>query len=99
MSDLQRLREIAEAATPGPWEWRDEFGASSLGPIHGNYSGVVLINNADEQYIQTFNPSLVKALLDVAEAAEDVFGEQPRVHDAQAIRKALTALRGKMEGK
>lgn len=84
MSDqIQRLREVAEAATEGPWEHRfDEYGDDwLLGGSEGRlihtvgpreYSHVALDSEygPDAEHIATFDPPTVLELLDRLERAE-----------------------------
>lgn len=84
MSDqIQRLREVAEAATEGPWEHRfDEYGDDwRLGGSEGRlihtvgpreYSHVALDSEygPDAEHIATFDPPTVLELLDRLERAE-----------------------------
>ncbi len=81
--NLDKLRAIVDAATPGKWSWR---GGSLKGPFvdeESDYYGtnnVVAVNYAAQcphldvkgcnaAFITTFNPTVVKAMLDVIEAA------------------------------
>lgn len=79
--DLTKLREIAEAATPGPWE----YGMTTFGdPREGATHACVRVENADWRdflavvegsteadlnmtHIATFDPTTVLALLDEIE--------------------------------
>lgn len=84
MSDqIQRLREVAEAATEGPWEHRfDEYGDDwRLGGSEGRlihtvgpreYSHVALDSEygPEAEHIATFDPPTVLELLDRLERAE-----------------------------
>jgi hypothetical protein len=69
MTGLQRLREVAEAATPRPWH---RYGRNAVGVQTGG-GNVALTDGADREgnaeHIATFDPPMVLALLDVAEAA------------------------------
>lgn len=79
-ADLAKLREIAAKATPGSWEWVDDQmvtykpytdgskGRGSRLEIIETDSGVYPPEANDRVFIATFNPSVVKALLDVCEA-------------------------------
>lgn len=79
---LQRHREIASAATPGPWKVYNEqshYGVrredSLYGRVthaHAGYDGYGNgSSQVDAEYIATFDPTTVVALLDVAEAAQE----------------------------
>lgn len=70
---LADLRRIAEAATPGPWRWGTHgvdflVGADRKVALAGD----IRIEQPDAQYIATFNPQTVLALLDRLQAAEKV---------------------------
>src|SRR5690606_29549378 len=79
---LAELRRIAEAATPGPWQWA---GSRDKGDPHayvyaGDYASegepdlwceiVSEYPEADAQHIATFDPTTALALLDRIEALE-----------------------------
>jgi len=54
---LSDLRQKAEAATPGPWKWKNENGSFSVeGPIRKN-------RYYDSNYIAAANPAVVLALV------------------------------------
>lgn len=91
--NLNELRKVAEAATPGPWEVADEgyderyvydsaAGQMCWTPdLPGHWS------LADATHIATFDPSTVLALLDrVAELEAKV--ERLAAHDAEVARQA-----------
>ena len=68
--DVAELRRLAEAATPGPWEWDDNHARPGL--RHGRSFGGVLFrcgalygpDAADAAFIAAANPAVVLALLD-----------------------------------
>ena len=68
--DIAELRRLAEAATPGPWEWDDNHARPGL--RHGRSFGGVLFrcgalygpDAADAAFIAAANPAAVLALLD-----------------------------------
>lgn len=77
------LREVAEAATPGPWEWEDEGfmgcgqvwtqgegveGGSIAGPTGDCYPRSGYSPKEDMQFIATFDPPTVLGLLDTIDA-------------------------------
>ena len=75
---MRRLREIAEAATPGPWESRCYGLAKDSWGVHSEQYGAVAITGTDlgepgakvdAEHMAAFDPPTVLALLDVAEAA------------------------------
>jgi len=77
---LQELRRIAEAATPGPWAWREGrggkildligYGEEIVTPSHFNAS--LKVKGGVKEYIQAFDPTTVLALLDRIDALEAV---------------------------
>src|SRR5690606_32919228 len=92
---LAELRRIAEAATPGPWEWRMSkdgrildlitletgYNEEIITPSH--VSAWLQVNRGLKDYIPTFDPQTVLALLDEIErlrrerdAALDVLGRE-----------------------
>ena len=92
--DLTKLREIAEAATPGPWEAGiTTFGDPSDGPTHscvreagsGGFDRVAASEGCDEAdlnmaHIAAFDPPTVIALI----------GELERLRETLATVKAIT---------
>lgn len=76
--DLAALRRLAEAATPGPWEWRKDLDA-----IVGPCPVVYAVNVGDDprpylggmrpdfDYICAVSPNVVTALLDRLAELED----------------------------
>lgn len=68
--DLTRLRAVAEAATPGPWE------ADGFYVRVGHEFAIALANSRpdtsphDAEFIATFDPPTVAALIDRVERAE-----------------------------
>jgi hypothetical protein len=94
---IERLRELAEGATPGPWEIDDGLMLYTETP-RGTLTLLEMgsENTCDEangRFIATANPAVVLALLDVVEAAERVAGGNEQV---RAAMEALTeALNGK----
>ena len=87
--DTQRLRALAEAATPGLWEAAQ--GASGGWWIESPYTATVadididsLCPEADAQHIAAANPATILALLDRLEAAEAAVA----AHDAEVRRAA-----------
>ena len=89
-SDIKRLREVAETATPGEWvKWSDCNRREGHRPeIHARLIGDPLIcvgrhegigpdyrPDVDMAHIATFNPTTVLALLDVVERYETALEE------------------------
>lgn len=81
--DVSKLREVAEAATPGPWATEKKPGGrQNVMEPKRVYSETVreiaefaddvadTIDAADAEYIATFDPPTVLALLDRLERAE-----------------------------
>lgn len=87
MSALQKLREVCEAATPGPWvHWPGNSVYASRFPAPDDEADTDTIDEWFEQarslsygdidkpnaeFIATFDPQLVSRLLDVAEAVDN----------------------------
>lgn len=81
-NDLEELRSIALAATPGPWNWVGDLSmneASLESPSEEGYvlsayglhtEGFVDVGESDAAFIAAANPATVLALLDRLEAAE-----------------------------
>jgi len=80
--DLDKLEQLAKAATPGPWRWNDDDG--SLGTSHdegthyvsvafgeptaeGNHR--IIIDDRGAAYISAASPDVVLKLIAVARAA------------------------------
>lgn len=71
--DLARLRKVAEAATPGPWEVYDRGIGYEVHDANGcelNGGMRETFTEADANHIATFDPPTVLALLSRLEAAE-----------------------------
>ena len=84
MSDYKRLRELALAATPGPWEqqldgWTVRVTQSDTDKERGwpicmtHHSGPHRVEQevADSAFIAAANPQTILALLDALEAAQE----------------------------
>ena len=105
---LDRLRQVAENATPGPWHedgpwWYSESDPAHMVTTEPDRKAVVLNPprgqrasvQADTAHIATFDPPTVKALLDVAERARFLAGD-PYLRGAPGmgeLRDALSRLR------
>lgn len=105
--DLSELRMTAETATPGPWECvegDEAFGVrSSFGSLTWDDHSGEVFKKEDAEFIATFDPSTVLALLSRLEQAEQAVarvekalaeesGQEDRgneVIDHEAIREAL----------
>lgn len=81
--DIERLREVVEKATPGPWKaegWDDAHFMGVYGVRAGDRALLTVCNchaapdstEADHDFIATFDPSLVSALLDVWEGVVEM---------------------------
>jgi len=79
--DTKRLRELAEAATPGEWEWSGALGcdADALKDGAGGYVlwpapmcdvAIIDVTPQNRAYIAAANPAAILALLDRLELAE-----------------------------
>ncbi|MQP51172.1 hypothetical protein GEO19_22475 [Escherichia coli OP50] len=102
--DLKELRKIAEAATPGPWEWdepsKDEWPMEDQSLIQsegdepilsgwGYDASGTLAEDVDRTHIATFDPPTVLALLSRLEQAEQ---------DRVKLRNRLDAMRRQRDG-
>lgn len=99
---MDELRKIVNEATPGPWK-RDgregltrfvytEFDAHLDDP--GADIAKVLYHDPDADFIATFDPQVVEALLDVVEGAYTAL-EYDDTEDLQAAVNAFDALTGR----
>ena len=73
MSEMSRLREVAEAATPGPWMVGETWwleGVEHEVVLSPGDCEVAFTHPKDVDHIATFDPPTVLALLDRLEAAE-----------------------------
>jgi hypothetical protein len=65
MTAIQNLKNLAESATPGPWECREAEGAAAICHQHGwvadDFSEQTLI---DTRYMAAANPAAVLGLID-----------------------------------
>ena len=102
MIDIDRLRALANAATPGPWEdsngdlWSDTFGFLSRDELE----------NADAKFIAAMRNAL-PALLDTVELAEATRGDMRQQWEAgyeagtrnadHRLRLALDILDGRFQ--
>ena len=69
--DTKSIRAAAEAATPGPWEYRQlEWGNYVTADGQTSVCQGALSNTASMIHIATANPATILALLDRLEAAE-----------------------------
>jgi hypothetical protein len=73
---LAELRAIAEAATPGPWGFSDDW----------------VISPEAADFIDACSPTTVLSLLDVAEAARQHLDPSDIQHRHDGLREALDRL-------
>ena len=109
MGDLDKLEELARAATPGPWRRCDlthvevvpEPGCSSAGITHRSSRGTY--SPADAAFIAAANPQVLLDLIARVRAAEEVveaarYTVEDRGDDLRRLRQALDRLdRGRSE--
>lgn len=69
--ERERLRDLAEEATPGPWKMHPAFGLSAE-KWEGSGQYTSLSGRKDEEYIAAFNPKTGKELLDTLDEAESI---------------------------
>lgn len=102
--DVKRLREVAEAATPGPWS-DDRTEGNVWAPGNRERVAQTFARHywQDTEHIATFDPPTVLALLDRLEAAEalarqwsercdcedDDGRDLQQIEDGHALREAL----------
>lgn len=96
------LRELAEAATPGPWRVLTHNGRPSTRVTFqradewGTVADVRYRNGpADAPYIAAVSPDVVMRLLDVVEAARRLLDPGWTVADFDTLDTALAALDAK----
>jgi hypothetical protein len=100
---LDKLEQLAKAATPGPWEWERDSGDGLITttkpphPVitpatHGYENGSVLIDAADAAFIAAFSPDVVLKLIAVARAATEWAMSDGQ--NVTSILQALSALEG-----
>jgi hypothetical protein len=81
--DVERLRELALAATPGPWRWEgDAYGGDVFAGEAGEYQGFIAVDHegignavrsgADAAYIAAIDPQTLLGLLDRLRVPLDV---------------------------
>jgi hypothetical protein len=74
--DLAHLRGVAEAASPGPWDYRETELTGCHDIVRWGREDFLLIyaecETKDAGFIATFDPPTVLALLDALAAHEDV---------------------------
>jgi len=83
-TDLDNLRKVAEAATPGPWEMREgnpQMGGRNFTLRVQGKAGIRMSAhcygfNGDPEFIATFDPPTILALLSRLEQAESALSNQ-----------------------
>jgi hypothetical protein len=97
--DLPALREIAEKATPGRWLWSHTGDRSLNWAIYGEQVPSVRVcadaNFPDANFIATFNPVTVLALLDEIDRLKQELGNSRWETDHQ--EKLNATLRSRIE--
>lgn len=97
---MDRLRELAAAATPGPWRWvvtGSEGGTlyspdTRHRPLTGRIARFTGIRaSADGSFAAAANPDTVLRLLDVVDAVRS-WVRVPDLHHYEALRAALERL-------
>jgi hypothetical protein len=94
--DIEKLRQLAEAATPGPWEVSDD---DMFSPIEVTSDGpgrdICCLDTYDHRpderandaaFIAAANPQTVLALLDEIERLRDLAGQVPDLLADAAVR-------------
>ena len=82
-----KMREVAENATPGPWQWHP--GSDNVVAWNGEDIDICAVYQDDAdtkatgEFIATFNPQTILALLDAYEAS---------ARDAEILRTAMERL-------
>ena len=108
MIDINELRRLAQAATPGPWKMlpvgdgRQKFAVAdseflSIPTVtdEGGATFGTVYDDADAKFIAAANPAVINELLDRLEDAESDCFEQARLNGMSASREA--ALMAKLE--
>lgn len=99
--DLDHLRRVAEAATPGPWEQERDGHIVCEATVRGDLVAEASHWTTDAAHIAAFDPPTVLALIDRLEAAEakvarvaaladDMFNDE-QMHIEVALGGALFA--------
>lgn len=97
---LTRLREIAEAATPGEWEprglWVDAHGRGIIAKSPSPQNDGTFECSANARHIATFSPPLALALVECAEALAMVL-QHGRIDDSEARMNQVAGALAKLE--
>jgi hypothetical protein len=88
---LDRLEEVAKAATPGEWELH---GREVLIPISAGWASAFGGSRENAAHIAAFSPDVALAVIAVCRAAKDVdaLHEGHCLPVVKALREALAAL-------
>lgn len=73
--DLDKLEQLARAATPGPYQYRDDTSAQHLGSTVENEARAIVAMHTsleDAAYIAAANPAVVLELVQRLRAAEAI---------------------------
>lgn len=96
--DIARLRELANAATPGPWTTEDRmapfgrFLETEVCMVIASDVNVARSDRLDAEYIAAVSPDVVLALLDGREALEaEVAALRVYVSAAEEMHKLIRA--------
>jgi len=105
--NLESLKQLAEAATPGPWVSFYEGGGDhmiqqaspeelEIGYCHGSCSlsdsPTFETASANAAFIAACNPKVVMAMLEVVRQAKEAYEYQPSPKSHAALGQALSAL-------
>jgi hypothetical protein len=72
MTDIQKLKELAQSATPGPWECREADGSAAICHAHGWVAGDFSEQTlTDTRYMAAANPAAVLELIAELERFDD----------------------------
>ena len=101
MIDTTKLRELAQKATPGPWEQINHIVFTETGNLEWVVANARSGNSIiDAGYIAAANPSTVLALLDeidrlrtIESAARNMAKVKGRHHSELAMNQLLEALK------
>lgn len=110
--NLEDLKTIASAATPGPWESKERGFKEILNDfvITTPHGGILFRSTSywrmkeDATHIATFGPELVSALIDEVIAARQMRHEMPtgkttKVHEFDRVRERTEKILGSIEHK
>ena len=96
-SFVDRLLQIVDAATPGPWESRRYGFNKRMSGVHSEGHGCLFVagdaegSHADAVFVGAFDPLRVSRMLDVVDAANAV-GVAHVKRDRKELRSAVREL-------